>query len=130
MISACVFEGDLPLYIFQISFVYFSLIKNTITIYQQCFPSVMTSACMKWAKEHLDGFNELLTRQLSSVQRGTTVWHKCIDIVHEQAEVLTEVAVDFTDLVAKGLEVNGEPSQRPQMTRSESLISGMASAAE
>lgn len=44
--------------------------------------------------------------------------------------MLTEVAVDFTDLVAKGLEVNGEPSQRPQMTRSESLISGMASAAE
>lgn len=90
----------------------------------------MTSACIKWAKEHLDGFNELLTRQLSSVQRGTTVWQKCIDIVHEQAEVLTEVCVDFTDLVARGLEVNGEPIQRPQMTRSESLISGTATAAE
>lgn len=126
---SCIFEGDLPLYIFQISFVYFSLIKNTISIYQQCFPSVMTSACIKWAKQHLDGFNALLTRQLSSVQRGTTVWQKCIDIVHEQAQVLTEVGVDFTDLVAKGLEVNGEPSQRPQMTRSESLISGLGTAA-
>lgn len=130
MIRACVFEGDLPLYVFQISFVYFTLIKNTISIYQQCFPSVMTSACIKWAKEHLDSFNALLTRQLSSVQRGTTVWQKCIDIVREQAEMLTEVAVDFTDLVAKGLETNGDPSQRPQMTRSESLISGMTSSAE
>lgn len=129
LFSACVFEGDLPLYIFQVSYVYFSLIKNTISIYQQCFPSVMTSACIKWAKQHLDGFNALLTRQLSSVQRGTTVWQKCMDIVHEQAEVLMEVCVDFTDLVAQGLGVNEEISERPQMTRSESLISGMQTAA-
>ena len=90
----------------------------------------MTSACIKWAKQHLDGFNARLTRQLSTVQRGTTVWQKCIDIVHEQAEVLREVAVDFTDLVARGLEMNGEEREnRPQMTRSESLISGLAQAA-
>ncbi|KAF9883840.1 exocyst complex component exo84 [Aspergillus nanangensis] len=129
-IRACIFEGDLPLYIFQISFVYFTLIKNTISIYQQCFPSVMTSACIKWAKHHLDGFNALLTRQLSSVQRGTTVWQKCVDIVHEQATLLDEVGVDFTDLVARGLELSGEEhNQRPTMTRSESLISGLAEAA-
>ncbi|OJI96633.1 hypothetical protein ASPVEDRAFT_120766 [Aspergillus versicolor CBS 583.65] len=129
-IRACVFEGDLPLYIFQISYVYFTLIKNTIGIYQQCFPSVMTSACIKWAKHHLDGFNALLTRQLSSVQRGTTVWQKCIDIVHEQAGILAEVGVDFTDLVAKGLEMTeDEKTTRPEMTRSESLIMGLAEAA-
>lgn len=128
--SGCVFEGDLPQYIFQISYVYFTLVKHTISIYQQCFPSVMTSACIKWAKQHLDGFNALLTRQLSTVQRGTTVWQKCIDIVHEQAEVLREVAVDFTDLVARGLEMSGEEREnRPEMTRSESLISGLARAA-
>src|SRR5699024_4339506 len=118
--SGCVFEGDLPQYIFQISYVYFTLVKHTISIYQQCFPSVMTSACIKWAKQHLDGFNALLTRQLSTVQRGTTVWQKCIDIVHEQAEVLREVAVDFTDLIARGLEMSGEEREnRPEMTRSE-----------
>ncbi|GES62113.1 exocyst complex component EXO84 [Aspergillus terreus] len=129
-IRACIFEGDLPLYIFQVSFVYFTLIKNTISIYRDCFPTVMTSACIKWAKHHLDGFNALLTRQLSSVQRGTTVWQKCIDIVHEQAGLLNEVDVDFTDLVARGLELNGdEHHHRPTMTRSESLISGLADAA-
>lgn len=126
---ACVFEGDLPLYIFQISYVYFTLIKNTISVYQQCFPSVMTSACIKWAKHHLDGFNDLLTRQLSSVQRGTSVWQKCIDIVHEQADTLSEVGVDFTDLVAKGLEIQDDGGEKPKMTRSESLISGLADAA-
>ncbi|KAI9930600.1 hypothetical protein ASPWEDRAFT_50842 [Aspergillus wentii DTO 134E9] len=129
-IRSCVFEGDLPLYIYQISFVYFTLIKNTISIYQQCFPSVMTSACIKWAKQHLDGFNALLARQLSSVQRGTTVWQKCIDGVRDQAGLLMEVGVDFTDLVGSGLDVNGEISERPQMTRSESLISGLANTAK
>ncbi|RAH65631.1 exocyst subunit EXO84 [Aspergillus aculeatinus CBS 121060] len=127
-IRACVFEGDLPMYIFQISYVYFTLIKNTISIYQQCFPPAMSSASIRWAKHHLDGFNALLTRQLSSVQRGTTVYQKCLDIVHEHASLLTEVGVDFTDLVAKGLEVE-DSAERPQMTRSESLISGLAEAA-
>ncbi|KAL4813443.1 exocyst complex component exo84 [Aspergillus spinulosporus] len=129
-IRACIFEGDLPLYIFQISFVYFTLIKNTISTYQQCFPSVMTSACIKWAKHHLDAFNALLTRQLSSVQRGTTVWQKCMEIVHEQAGILAEVGVDFTDLVAKELELTEEEkAARPEMTRSESLIMGLVDAA-
>ncbi|KAJ5239011.1 hypothetical protein N7468_003630 [Penicillium chermesinum] len=103
-IRACVFEGDLPLYIFQISFVYFTLIKNTVSIYQQCFSGVMSSSCIRWAKHHLDGFNDLLSRQLSSVQRGTAVWQKCLDIVHEHAAQLTEVGVDFTDLVARDLD--------------------------
>ncbi|KAL5338278.1 Cullin repeat-like-containing domain protein [Aspergillus crustosus] len=130
-IRACIFEGDLPLYIFQISYVYFTLIKNTVGIYQQCFPSVMTSACIRWAKHHVDGFNALLTRQLSSVQRGTAVWQKCIDIVHDQAGILAEVGVDFTDLVAKGLEMTEEEkAARPEMTRSESLIMGLADAAK
>ncbi|KAJ5584820.1 uncharacterized protein N7459_004620 [Penicillium hispanicum] len=109
-VRACVFEGDLPLYIFQISFVYFSLIKNTISIYQQCFPGVMSSSCIRWAKQHLDGFNALLGRQLSSVQRGTSIWEKCLDIVHQHANLLSEVGVDFTDLVARGLEEQGEPA--------------------
>lgn len=68
----------------------------------------MTSSCIRWAKHHLDGFNALLCRQLSSVQRGTTVWQKCLDIVHEHANLLTEVGVDFTDLVAKGLNQDSE----------------------
>lgn len=100
----CIFEGDLPLYIFQISFVYFTLIKNTISIYQQCFPPMMTSASIKWAKEHLDDFNAILVRQLSSVQRGTTIWQKCMDTLDEQAALLTQVGVDFSDLIKRGLE--------------------------
>jgi hypothetical protein len=70
----------------------------------------MSSSCIRWAKHHLDGFNALLSRQLSSVQRGTSVWQKCLDIVHDHVALLVEVGVDFTDLVARGLEENGEGS--------------------
>ncbi|KAK2798656.1 exocyst complex component exo84 [Onygenales sp. PD_10] len=105
----CVFEGDLRLYIFQISYVYFTLIKNTIAIYQQCFPSPMTSACIKWAKQHLDGFNAVLARQLSSVEPDSTVWKGCMEIVHDHAAMLLEVGVDFKDMIGKGLHGNGVP---------------------
>ncbi|EFW13693.1 exocyst complex component exo84 [Coccidioides posadasii str. Silveira] len=95
----CVFEGDLPLYIFQVSFIYFTMIKNTIGIYQQCFPSNMTSACIKWAKGHLDAFNATLSRQLSSVEPDSQIWVRCMDIVHEHAGTLAEVGVDFKNLI-------------------------------
>jgi hypothetical protein len=49
----CVFEGDLHRYIFQISYVYFAIVKNTVVIYQACFAPLMMSACIKWATEHL-----------------------------------------------------------------------------
>lgn len=63
----------------------------------------MTSACIKWAKEQLDGFNALLARQLYSVERGTSVWEKCMGIVLGHADMLAEVGVDFGDLVGKDL---------------------------
>ncbi|KAL9599478.1 MAG: hypothetical protein Q9219_003817 [cf. Caloplaca sp. 3 TL-2023] len=95
----CIFEGDLRDYIFQVSYVYFQLMKNTISIYQQCFPPLMMSACVKWAKEHLDSFNVILSRQLSSVQRGSPTWNECMDQAKELAKLLDEVGLDFKDLV-------------------------------
>lgn len=69
----------------------------------------MSSACIRWAKHHLDDFNALLTRQLSSVERNTSTWQECMNIVHEYANLLTQVGVDFTDLVAKGLDDEQDP---------------------
>ena len=72
----------------------------------------MSSSSIRWAKQHLDGFNALLSRQLSSVQRGTSIWDKCLEIVYEHAAHLNSVGIDFTDLVAQGLDdpnENGGP---------------------
>ena len=100
----CVFEGDLYQYILEISYVYFTLIKNTVSNYQQCFPQLMMSACVKWAKEHLDGFNGILARQLSSVQRDSPTWKQCIEGARQHAMLMDEVGLDFKDLVGIGME--------------------------
>jgi exocyst complex component 8 len=99
----CIFEGNLPDYIFQISFIYFTIIKNTVDIYQKCFPQVMMSACVKWAKEHVDAFNVILARQLSSVDQKSPLWQECMDQAHEHASMLSGVGLDFKELVGKGV---------------------------
>ena len=99
----CVFEGDLHKYIFQISYVYFTIVRNTVSIYQACFPLLMMSACIKWAKEHLEQLNVTLVRQLSSVGRGGAVWNECLDLIWEHEASLKTVGLDFHELIGKGL---------------------------
>ncbi|KAF2492000.1 hypothetical protein BU16DRAFT_100453 [Lophium mytilinum] len=103
----CIFEGHLPEYIYQISFIYFTIIKNTVHIYQNCFPHVMMSACIKWAKEHIDEFNVILARQLSSVDTESPLWKECMDQAHTHAAMLTDVGLDFKDFIGKGMEDGG-----------------------
>lgn len=98
------FEGNLHHHIFQISFVYFTLIRNTVSIYQQCFPPLRMSACVKWAKEHLDNFNRILASQLSNVQRDSPTWEECMDRAREHAKWVDEVGLDFKHLVGVDLE--------------------------
>jgi hypothetical protein len=81
------------------------IIKNTFLIYQSCFPPIMVSACIKWAKDHLETFNSILNRQMSSVDRGGKVWRECMDVVwgHER-EMLAEAGLDFREVIGRGLE--------------------------
>ena len=115
----CVFEGDLHRYIFQISYVYFAIIRKTVLIYQACFAPLMMSACIKWATGHLETFNALLIRQLSSVERGGNVWRECMDVVwaHER-EMLGQVGLDFRDVVGRTLEIRGDANSASQGARS------------
>jgi hypothetical protein len=98
------FEGNLHHHIFQISFVYFTLMKNTVHIYQQCFPPLMMSACVKWAKEQLDHFNSILASQLSNVQRDSPTWRECTERAREHAKIMDEVGLDFKGIVGMNLE--------------------------
>lgn len=98
------FEGNLHHHIFQISFVYFTLIRNTVTIFQQCFPPLMMSACVEWAKKHLDDFNKILASQLGNVQRDSPTWRECMDQAREHAKMVDEVGLDFKALVGLDME--------------------------
>ncbi|CCF46783.1 exocyst complex component EXO84 [Colletotrichum higginsianum] len=100
----CIFQGDLHLYIWEVSFVYFSLIRNTVSCFHSCFPPPMMSACVKWAKEEVEAFNAILARQLSGTERGGKVWNDCMERAHEHAKMLNEVQLDFRTLVGRDLE--------------------------
>ncbi|KIH93025.1 exocyst complex component EXO84 [Sporothrix brasiliensis 5110] len=95
----CIFQGDLHLYIWELSFVYFSIIRNTVSCFQSCFPPPMMSACVKWAKEEVEAFNRILARQLSSTEREGEAWRRCMDQAHEHARMLSDVGLDFRNLV-------------------------------
>lgn len=101
----CIFQGDLHLYIWQLSFVYFSSIRNTVSCFQSCFPQAMMSACVKWAKEEVEAFNVILARQLSSVEKDGNIWKDCMERAKKHAEMLVEVHLDFRDLIGKDLPV-------------------------
>ncbi len=66
------------------------------------------SACVKWAKEHVDTFNVILARQLSSVDRSSPLWKECMDQAHDHAAMLRDVGFDFTELIGKGVEAEKE----------------------
>ncbi|KAF2838966.1 hypothetical protein M501DRAFT_935411 [Patellaria atrata CBS 101060] len=107
----CVFEGDLHAYIFEISFIYFTIIKNTVDVYSKCFPPVMTSASVKWAKEQVDEFNAILSRQLSSVRSGSDTWRDCMERAIAHASMLSDVGLDFKGLIGKGIDVQKQEGQ-------------------
>lgn len=100
----CIFQGDLARYIWEISYVYFMIIRNTVLCFQACFPPVMMSACVGWAKGEVEAFNVILARQLRGTEAGSEVWQQCMDQAHEHARLLSEVGLDFRNLVGRGLE--------------------------
>ncbi|KAL2127069.1 hypothetical protein VTI74DRAFT_11380 [Chaetomium olivicolor] len=99
----CIFQGDLNQYIWEVSFVYFTIIRNTVSCFQTCFPPPMMSACVKWAKEEVDTFNAILDRQLSGEKEGSEAWSKCVDTARGHAGMLSEVGLDFRDLVGQNM---------------------------
>lgn len=103
--SQCIDQGDLGQYLFQVSYIYFTLIRNTVNIYQKCgFAPAMASACVKWAKEQVDEFNELLLRQMNKTQRGSQEWNDCLEQAREHANILSDVGIEFGNLIGKGLD--------------------------
>lgn len=63
------------------------------------------SACVKWAKEQVDAFNLILARQLSSVDQDNPIWHECIEQAKTHASMLSDVGLDFENLISVDVEV-------------------------
>ena len=65
----------------------------------------MMSACVKWAKGEVEAFNTILARQLSSTEEGGEVWTLCMDRAKEHGNMLSEVGLDFRNLVGENLKI-------------------------
>ncbi|KXL43939.1 hypothetical protein M433DRAFT_151334 [Acidomyces richmondensis BFW] len=101
------FTGALPPYLRALAYTTFTLVLHTFRTFGQAFPASSSgSVVVAWAREKVEEFNEALARQMVGVVEpvGGEEWTECLKMVKGQAEVLKEVGVDFTGLVAKDLE--------------------------
>lgn len=80
------------------------IIHNTVKCFQGCFPPPMMSTCVKWAKQEVEAFNQILARQLSSTERGGEAWTMCMERAKAHASMLADVGLDFTNLVGRNIE--------------------------
>ncbi|KAF3936232.1 hypothetical protein ABW19_dt0205220 [Dactylella cylindrospora] len=106
------FEGDIPSYISQVALVQFTLIRNTVETYNACFEYRLSSPLVKWAKEHCEGYCDLLSRQLASVSPEDDVYDQCVQYTLLHSTLLTDVGLDFKDLLLPKTGqyvVNGNP---------------------
>lgn len=92
------FEGDVALYISQVALVQFTLIKNTVQIYNDCFEYRLASSLVRWAKEHITAYIDLLGRQLQAVDRGSKVFEDCMEITRIHSTMLVDCGLDFKEL--------------------------------
>jgi hypothetical protein len=92
------FEGDIALFVSQVALVQFTLIKNTVEIYNNCFDYRLASALVHWAKEHINSYIELVDRQLQTVEPGSKVWENCIELTKIHSTMLVECGLDFKEL--------------------------------
>lgn len=74
----------------------------------------MMSACVKWAKEEVEAFNVILARQLSSTEEEGEVWTLCMDRAKEHSKMLSEVGLDFRNLVGQKVKAKSSESSGVQ----------------
>jgi exocyst complex component 8 len=110
-IRQVIFDGDLASYIYQISLITFTIIKDTAVIFANCFPPVMMSAVVKWAKTHVDEFNELLARQVGGLEKNSPTYAACMGTVEKHVALLAEAGLDFKAFV--GVDQVGSGSRGP-----------------
>lgn len=99
--SQCIDQGDLGQYLYEVSYIIFTLIRNTVNVYQSCFTPLMQSSCIKWTKEQVDGFNASFSQQTRKMNVGSTEYQECLERAREHAQLLTEVGIDVKDLIGQ-----------------------------
>ncbi|KAF1990793.1 hypothetical protein K402DRAFT_324377 [Aulographum hederae CBS 113979] len=98
-----VFLGDIHTHVFQLSLITFTLIRNTISVFQYCYPPSKMSSAVTWAKKHTDEFNEVLSRQMGALEPGSEKWMECVKVVKMHVAMLETVGLEFGEVVGQGV---------------------------
>lgn len=88
----------MSLYISQVALVQFTLIKNTVEIYNSCFDYRLASALVRWAHGHVKEYIELLERQLEAVDPSSKAYEDCMEITKLHSTMLVDCGLDFKEL--------------------------------
>lgn len=91
--------GNIQEFMFQLSFLYFSPIKQTISVYVEAFPQQMTSASIAWAEARIREFNKRQALHLGVDFVTEEQRTQCREQSLAHAQVLKEVQVDYDWLV-------------------------------
>lgn len=76
----------------------FTLIKNTVEIYNSCFEYRLASALVKWAKDRVEDYMELFDRQLEAIGEESKVFEDCMEITRLHSTMLVDCGLDFKEL--------------------------------
>ncbi|KAH3669324.1 hypothetical protein OGAPHI_001445 [Ogataea philodendri] len=100
LVSQLKFEGDLKKYILQMSLIYFTFIKNTYLLYEQCFRETGQKIIfVGWINEKIASYNKLFKRQLMDYSEKSELYRKCVKISHTQSLNLRKIGINVDHIL-------------------------------
>lgn len=105
-VRGVLFDGDLSLYLSDLSLVTFTLLKTTTTIYQASFPVTWMSGLISWSRDRVLEFSKMVRNQLYGVkdkERGEEIIRECLEGIARQVGVLRDVGLDMSGVVKQAL---------------------------
>ncbi|WFD42122.1 exocyst complex component exo84 [Malassezia psittaci] len=94
------YEGDVSLYISELSMLYFTLIKNTGDWYMSAFKDFkMASGFVQWASNQVASYATIFRRQVYGVDQDAKLVKEAKDITLSSAQILNDVGLNLTFLL-------------------------------
>ncbi|KAH3667623.1 hypothetical protein OGATHE_003146 [Ogataea polymorpha] len=100
LVSQLKFEGDVKKYILQMSLIYFTFIKNTYLLYEQCFRETGQKVIfVGWMNEKIAAYNKLFRRQLMDYSEQSELYRNCVKISQLQSISLRKIGINVDHLL-------------------------------
>lgn len=109
-------EGDISIYISELSIVCFTIVRHTSEWYRAAFEdNRLASGFITWAKAQIEEFADMFRRQVfaSTIEHG--IADECLKVVaSHNRKLLRDAGLDFTFLLSTLLQPPSSDPNRPQ----------------